>query len=137
MVEVGLAGRASYDTLPAKGAQLRLCLNAGIILFNVVLGLDLCRYYTIMGSMRNNNAKGNTMTIDFEHGLTEDVNAEDAHNTTWSECECNDCTSSGYVEGGVEKALLEQRHFGGNGFENRVGDGPSGFDYHQDTKWSC
>ena len=68
--------------------------------------------------MRNNNAKGNTMTIDFEHGLTEDVNAEDAHNTTWSECDCYACTND-------------------KGFENRAGDGPSGFDYYQDTKWSC
>jgi hypothetical protein len=67
----------------------------------------------------NNNNKSNTMTIDFEHGLTENVEAEDTHNTTWSECECEACT-------GETK-----------GFENRVGDGPSGFDYYQDTKWSC
>ena len=81
--------------------------------------------------------EGNAMTIDFEHGLTENAKAEDAHNTTWSECDCYDCTNGRYVEGGVEKALLEQPHFGGNGFENHAGDGPSGFDYYQDTKWSC
>jgi len=69
--------------------------------------------------MRNNNAKGNTMTIDFEHGLTENVAVEDAHNTTWSQCECYACTS------------------GDEDFENNAGDGPSGFDYYQDTKWSC
>ena len=33
-------------------------------------------------------------TIDFEHGLTENVDAEDTHNTTWSECECEACTST-------------------------------------------
>ena len=34
------------------------------------------------------------ITIDFEHGLTENVDAEDTHNTTWSECECEACTSA-------------------------------------------
>ena len=66
--------------------------------------------------MRNRNEKGNTMTIDFEHGLTENVVVEDAHNTTWSQCECYACTG---------------------GFENHQGDGPSGFDFAHDTKWTC
>ena len=45
--------------------------------------------------MRNRNETGNTMaTIDFEHGLTENVDVEDAHNTTWSECQCAACTST-------------------------------------------
>ena len=38
------------------------------------------------------------MTIDFEHGLTENVDAENAHNTTWSECECEACTSTSDYE---------------------------------------
>ena len=78
--------------------------------------------------MTNNNNttdKGNTMaTIDFEHGLTENVDAEDAHNTTWSECKCEACTSN-------------EHNDGANGYENHVGDGPSGFDFYQDTKWTC
>ena len=61
------------------------------------------------------------ITIDFEHGLTENVDAEDAHNTTWSECECEACTGETETKD----------------FENRVGDGPSGFDFYQDTKWFC
>jgi hypothetical protein len=76
-----------------------------------------------MKSKNNSSLKGtNTMiTIDFEHGLTENVDAEDAHNTTWSECECEACTSETETKG----------------FENHQGDGPSGFDYYQDTKWFC
>ena len=76
--------------------------------------------------MRNKNTtKGNTMiTIDFEHGLTENVDAEDAHNTTWSQCECEACNS-------------DEHNDGANGYENHQGDGPSGFDFAHDTKWSC
>jgi hypothetical protein len=76
--------------------------------------------------MRNRNEKGNTMTIDFEHGLTENVVVEDAHNTTWSQCECEDCTTS------ETETKTEAK-----GFENHQGDGPSGFDFYQDTKWTC
>ena len=59
------------------------------------IGLDKLgqTWYNIL--MRNRNEKGNTMaTIDFEHGLTENVDVEDAHNTTWSECQCAACTST-------------------------------------------
>ena len=67
----------------------------------------------------------NGRRVDFEHGLTENVDAEDAHNTTWSECECEACT-------GETETKTEAKSF-----ENHVGDGPSGFDYYQDTKWAC
>jgi len=43
---------------------------------------------------------------------------------TWSECECEACTS-------------DEHNDGANGYENHVGDGPSGFDYYHDTKWCC
>ena len=37
--------------------------------------------------------------------------------------------------------LAEEHHpehnDGANGYENHVGDGPSGFDFYQDTKWTC
>ena len=37
--------------------------------------------------------------------------------------------------------LVEERHpehnDGANGYENHQGDGPSGFDFWQDTKWCC
>ena len=68
------------------------------------IGLDKLgqTWYNIL--MRNTNNSylkvTNTMIIvngrrvDFEHGLTENVDAEDAHNTTWSECECEACTST-------------------------------------------
>ena len=63
--------------------------------------------------MRNRNEKGNTMaTIDFEHGLTENVDAEDTHNTTWSECECEACTSTpDYEEWPVEADLEWDAHW--------------------------
>ena len=47
------------------------------------------------------------MTIDFEHGLTENVVVEDAHNTTWSECECEACTETDPVA--VEFKTWKQR----------------------------
>ena len=78
--------------------------------------------------MRNKQTtmeKGNTMTIDFEHGLTENVVGEDAHNTTWSQCECEACNSE-------TETKTEAK-----GFKNLQGDGPSGFDFYQDTKWTC
>ena len=86
------------------------------------IGLDKLgqTWYNIL--MRNRNEKGNTMaTIDFEHGLTENVDAEDTHNTTWSECECEACTSETETKG----------------FENHQGDGPSGYDYFSDTRRWC
>ena len=59
------------------------------------IGLDKLSQTWYNTLMRNRNEKGNTMaTIDFEHGLTENVDAEDTHNTTWSECECEACTST-------------------------------------------
>ena len=48
-----------------------------------------------------------TMIIDFEHGLTENVDAEDAHNTMWSECECEACTETDPVA--VEFKTWKQR----------------------------
>ena len=46
------------------------------------------------------------------------------HETTWDECKCEACNS-------------DEHNDGANGYENHVGDGPSGFDYWHDTKWCC
>jgi len=70
--------------------------------------------------MRNNNKQKGTTMIDFEHGMTENVDAEDAHNTTWSECDCEHCQPQPVAS-----------------FANTEGDGPSGFDYWHDTRRWC
>ena len=56
-------------------------------------------YNTIMTNNDNTTDKGNTMTNDFEHGLTEHADNEDQHNTNWQdECQCEVCVEFNEAE---------------------------------------
>tara|TARA_R110002020_G_scaffold47835_1_gene136642 strand:+ start:599 stop:805 length:207 start_codon:yes stop_codon:yes gene_type:complete len=68
--------------------------------------------------MTFDDTRDNTATI--EATIIEADAREDVGGATWSECKCDACT------GKKDK-----------GFENHVGDGPSGFDFAHDTKWCC
>ena len=63
--------------------------------------------------MKNNNEKGNTMKNENEN----------------NDCTCEKCGGTAPAVLHTEKPETE--------FKNYVGDGPSGFDYHHDTKWCC
>jgi len=67
------------------------------------------------GDMKNKNEKGNTMKNENE-------------NNDWN-CNCEKCGGTAPAVLHTEKPKTE--------FKNYVGDGPSGFDYWQDTKWCC
>ena len=49
-------------------------------------------------------------------------------NNDWN-CNCEKCGGDAPAVLHTEKPKTE--------FKNYVGDGPSGFDYYQDTKWCC
>ena len=66
--------------------------------------------------MRHDEERDNTTAIE--------ATIIEADNATWSECKCEACNS-------------DEHNDGANGYENHQGDGPSGFDYYQDTKWCC
>ncbi len=102
----------------------------------------------IMASMTNNdNTKGNTMGIDYEHGMTENASMEDQHNTNWQHNadEVAHITGSRHIRLVDDPEDPEHDEIGDadteydieDPFENHVGDGPSGFDLWHDTKWCC